>query len=54
MLKIYKIFDLYSTASGSGFYIWWRHQKNGDASKDVSMYFESIYDGVSNYKVSRL
>ena len=35
----------FSVAPGSGFYIWWRHQKNDDARQNIFIYFESIFDG---------
>ena len=35
-------------------YIWGHHQKNTGINKNFSIYFEIIYDGVYNYKVSRL
>ena len=45
LLKIYRILG-FPAAPGSGFYIWWRHQKNDGARENIFIYFGSIFDGI--------
>ena len=41
LLKTYETLD-FTVATGSAVYIWWRHQKNADVSKNIFIYSESM------------